>query len=181
MSVITRLQDGAWDVLWCLNLTVMSWEFLHACFSMVSLLKTCLLVPQMRKKMLVNHPKSLKREAGPLKKRKNTQALCIALDPRQTLYPIPLGPVRLGLGAGRLKLDFWNHSTVEEKDHREGWETNTSNSWYDLKSLVNAGTLQKENPLTDVTQWHIIRTYLLTGEAEAKRRAFPLLWSQILS
>lgn len=47
-----------------------------------------------------------KREASPLKKGKSTQTLCIALDPRQALYPIPLGPVCLGLGAGRLKLDL---------------------------------------------------------------------------
>lgn len=47
-----------------------------------------------------------KREAGLLKKRRSIQALHIALDPRQALYPIPLGPVRLGLGAGRLKLDL---------------------------------------------------------------------------
>ena len=47
-----------------------------------------------------------KREASPLKKGKSTHTLYIALDPRQALYPIPLGPVCLGLGAGRLKLDL---------------------------------------------------------------------------
>lgn len=79
MSVITRLQGGAWDVLWCLNLTVHHENFcMLATRQYLSVQKLPLSAPDA--KDVCQSSWVSKTEAGPLKKRKSTQAVRMALD-----------------------------------------------------------------------------------------------------
>ena len=115
-SVITRLQEGAWDALWSLNLTGCHENFSMLTTLWLSLLKSCLVRPQMREKMLVNH---LRRGRQDLSRKRRMPDLCTQHRIQgKPFYPILLGP-GLKLGAGRLKLDLWSPPTVE-RSSREG-------------------------------------------------------------
>lgn len=142
MSVLTRLQEGAWDVLWPLKLTICHED--STCASVVSLLKGCLSVPQIRKKMLGSSI-ILDSERKQVPSRKGSlPKLCVQhWTLANSFYPILLGPVP-GTGDTQAQIRPLKSFNSQRERSPKGTETNIRNSWYYSKlQAVNAGTLLK--------------------------------------